>query len=86
MFEEASLFPHLWVGGNFSMVTAGRCGVASEGTRFDDVVALLGIKSLLDRAPLRLFGGERQRVAIGRSLLRSPACCSWTSRSPASTA
>src|SRR5208283_2440596 len=34
---------------------------------------LLGIEHLLSRYPNRLSGGEKQRVAIGRALLASPA-------------
>ena len=47
-----------------------------EGRRFvhfDQVVDLLGIGHLLDRRPAKLSGGEKQRVAIGRALLTSPA-------------
>jgi molybdate transport system ATP-binding protein len=36
------------------------------------VLALLGIRTLLERRPASLSGGERQRVAIGRALLASP--------------
>jgi molybdate transport system ATP-binding protein len=39
---------------------------------FDHVVQLLGIDTLLDRAPPTLSGGEKQRVAIGRALLSKP--------------
>jgi molybdate transport system ATP-binding protein len=35
-------------------------------------VDLLGIDHLLDRRPMKLSGGEKQRVAIGRALLTSP--------------
>ena len=73
VFQEASLFPHLSVRGNllYGHRRALRRG-AEEVTRFDDVVALLGIEGLLDRSPLRLSGGERQRVAVGRALLSQP--------------
>ena len=45
---------------------------APEEIRFDDVVGLMGIGHLLDRATAALSGGERQRVAIGRALLAQP--------------
>jgi molybdate transport system ATP-binding protein len=73
VFQEASLFPHLSVRRNllYGHRRALRRG-RKEATRFDDVVALLGMQGLLDRSPLRLSGGERQRVAVGRALLAQP--------------
>jgi molybdate transport system ATP-binding protein len=73
VFQEASLFPHLSVRRNllYGHRRAMRRGTA-EATRFDEVVALLGMQGLLDRSPLRLSGGERQRVAVGRALLSQP--------------
>lgn len=73
VFQEANLFPHLSVRANLlygHRRTVGR-GVP-ETIREADVVALLGIGHLLDRAPLNLSGGERQRVAVGRALLSQP--------------
>jgi molybdate transport system ATP-binding protein len=73
VFQEASLFPHLSVRGNLgygARGAAGRGGAARIG--FDEVVDLLGLARLLDRAPRTLSGGERQRVAIGRALLSDP--------------
>jgi molybdate transport system ATP-binding protein len=73
VFQEASLFPHLSVRRNllYGHRRAMRRGT-KEATRFDDVVALLGMQGLLERSPLRLSGGERQRVAVGRALLSQP--------------
>jgi molybdate transport system ATP-binding protein len=73
VFQEASLFAHLSVRRNllYGQRRAMRRG-AREVTRFDEVVALLGMEGLLDRSPLRLSGGERQRVAVGRALLSQP--------------
>jgi molybdate transport system ATP-binding protein len=73
VFQEASLFPHLSVRRNllYGQRRALRRG-ARQATRFDEVVGLLGIEGLLERAPLHLSGGERQRVAIGRALLAQP--------------
>ncbi|KQT47528.1 molybdenum ABC transporter ATP-binding protein [Aureimonas sp. Leaf454] len=71
VFQDARLFPHMSVRRN---LIYGRW-FAARGERnasFGDVVELLGLQSLLDRAPQRLSGGERQRVAIGRALLASP--------------
>jgi molybdate transport system ATP-binding protein len=73
VFQEASLFPHLSVRENllYGFRRARKAGVREE-TSLGDIVTLLGIGHLLDRAPERLSGGERQRVAIGRALLSQP--------------
>jgi molybdate transport system ATP-binding protein len=72
VFQEASLFPHLSVRKNL-LYGAARAGGRSTGELgFEDTVALLGIGTLLDRAPAALSGGERQRVAMGRALLSRP--------------
>ena len=40
--------------------------------KFDDVVSLLGLATLIARRTHELSGGERQRVALGRALLAQP--------------
>ncbi|MBI9077773.1 MAG: molybdenum ABC transporter ATP-binding protein [Desulfatibacillum sp.] len=72
VFQDARLFPHLSVKAN---LTYGMRLVphTERYVNFDEVVRLLGIEALLDRRPARLSGGEKQRVAIGRAFLCSPA-------------
>ncbi|OOF70323.1 molybdenum ABC transporter ATP-binding protein ModC [Rodentibacter caecimuris] len=67
VFQDARLFPHYNVKGNlcYGMKNVSRA-------EFDDIIQLLGIEHLLKRYPFSLSGGEKQRVAIGRSLLSSP--------------
>lgn len=73
VFQDASLFTHLSVHKNllYGARRAERSGAAPT-IRSDDVIQLLGIGHLLDRAPAALSGGERQRVAVGRALLSQP--------------
>jgi len=73
VFQEASLFAHLSVRGNllYGYRRALRKG-ARANTTFDEVVELLGIGPLIDRATGELSGGERQRIALGRALLAQP--------------
>ncbi|MGF1764196.1 molybdenum ABC transporter ATP-binding protein ModC [Aliivibrio kagoshimensis] len=67
VFQEARLFPHYKVRGNLNY------GVRrSDPDHFNKIVTLLDIEPLLDRFPISLSGGEKQRVAIGRALLTSP--------------
>lgn len=65
VFQEASLFAHLSVRRNLLYG-------APRGAPIDEIVHLLGLARLLDRATTHLSGGERQRVAIGRALLSQP--------------
>jgi molybdate transport system ATP-binding protein len=73
VFQEASLFTHLSVRRNllYGQRRARKKGVA-ERFQLDEVVELLGIGQLLDRATIELSGGERQRVALGRAFLTQP--------------
>jgi cobalt/nickel transport system ATP-binding protein len=41
-------------------------------SRIDDVLAMLGIAGLADRAPFQLSGGEKKRVAIASVLVMNP--------------
>ena len=73
VFQEASLFAHMSVRQNLLYPSrARRSNPNKPRVGFDEVVDLLGLAALLDRAPERLSGGERQRVAIGRALLSEP--------------
>ncbi|MGO3932244.1 molybdenum ABC transporter ATP-binding protein [Rhodopseudomonas pseudopalustris] len=73
VFQEASLFQHLSVKANLVYgAPRGDAGGAAGVIAFDEVIELLGLARLLDRAPRNLSGGERQRVAIGRALLSQP--------------
>lgn len=69
VFQDARLFPHLTVAQNLTYGPRVR-GRTVEGLA--RVVELLGIGALLARRPAALSGGEKQRVAIGRTLLSQP--------------
>lgn len=70
VFQDARLFPHLTVAQNLDFGTryAPRRATVDRA----EVIALLGLAPLLERAPGGLSGGERQRVALGRALLSGP--------------
>jgi molybdate transport system ATP-binding protein len=71
VFQEGRLLPHLSVRQN---LLYGRffTPAAERRADLDRVVALLDLGHLLERRPLGLSGGEKQRAAIGRALLASP--------------
>ena len=73
VFQDARLFAHLTVRSNLEYgMRRQRRAAGADFSRFDSIVALLGLGPLLDRLPARLSGGEQQRVAIARALLTAP--------------
>ena len=71
VFQDARLFPHMSVEKNllFGWRRSPERAAADEIAR---TVRLLGLETLLGRAPKNLSGGEKSRVALGRALLASP--------------
>jgi multiple sugar transport system ATP-binding protein len=73
-FESYALYPQKTVSENLaSPLKSGRTGKYSESQRtdrIDQVTATLGINHLLKRFPRELSNGQRQRVALGRVLVR----------------
>ncbi len=71
VFQDARLFTHLSVAGNLQFA-AKRAPSGQSKITLDEVVSALGLEPLLARKPTTLSGGEKQRVAIGRTLLTQP--------------
>jgi len=73
-FESYALYPQKTVSDNLaSPLKSGRTGKYTEGQRterIDQVTTTLGINHLLKRFPRELSNGQRQRVALGRVLVR----------------
>jgi len=69
IFQDYQLFPHLSVERNLRF---GQRRANHPPARFEHVVEVLELGSLLNRTPASLSGGEKQRVALGRALLRGP--------------
>lgn len=71
VFQDAQLFPHKNVKQNLLF---GFKHIAPHLRQFevDYIVELLKLGHLLQRMPIKLSGGEKQRVALGRALLYSP--------------
>jgi multiple sugar transport system ATP-binding protein len=73
-FESYALYPQQTVLDNLaSPLRSGRTGhysKAEQQARIDAVTTTLGINQLLGRFPRELSNGQRQRVALGRVLVR----------------
>ena len=73
MFQNYALFPHMTVGENMGFGLKLRKAPADEiGRRVRETAKLLGIEGLLGRYPGEMSGGQRQRAALGRAILRRP--------------
>ncbi|MBC8101369.1 MAG: ABC transporter ATP-binding protein [Cytophagales bacterium] len=73
IFQSFSLYPHMTVRENLSFpLRAVRTAQMEIEARVTEVARVLRIERLLDRKPGKLSGGEMQRVAIGRAIVRRP--------------
>lgn len=73
VFQNYALYPHMKVRDNLAF------GLKLQGLpksevelRVDDAAKLLEIEPLLDRYPRQLSGGQSQRVAVGRAIVKKP--------------
>ena len=73
VFQSYALFPHMTVADNIGFPLSIRKITKDEITkRVREITDLLKISSLLERKPRELSGGEQQRVALGRAIIRKP--------------
>ncbi|MFN8487622.1 MAG: ABC transporter ATP-binding protein [Caldilineaceae bacterium] len=74
-FESYALYPHMTVQENiaFPLKAPGRKFSSNEvAQRVKSVAETLNIHTLLDRLPQHLSNGQKQRVALGRAMVREP--------------
>jgi multiple sugar transport system ATP-binding protein len=73
VFQSFSLYPHMTVYENIAFpLRATRASRSDLDRAVRDIAAVLRIEALLGRKPSALSGGDMQRVAIGRALVRRP--------------
>ncbi|MCY4335048.1 MAG: ABC transporter ATP-binding protein [Litoreibacter sp.] len=73
VFQMFALYPHMNVRKNISYPLASQ-GMprAQIKNKVAEVAKILGIEDILDRPVGGLSGGDRQRVALGRAIVREP--------------
>ncbi|KKF40003.1 glycerol-3-phosphate ABC transporter ATP-binding protein [Halorubrum saccharovorum] len=74
VFQNYALYPHMTGRRNitFGMKSSGDFTDEEIERRVEDAAETLDIVDLLDRKPEAMSGGERQRVALGRAIVRDP--------------
>ena len=76
VFQQYSLYPHLSVFDNLAFPLRSPLRKISEAdikTKVVEIARMLRIEDKLQSPATKLSGGQMQRVAIGRALVRSPA-------------
>jgi molybdate/tungstate transport system ATP-binding protein len=73
LFQDFAIFPHMSVRENISYpIRSKGLGRRQVSTLVDAQAKAMEIGHLLDRVPKTLSGGELQRVALARTLIRKP--------------
>ena len=76
-FQGYNLFPALTARQQLELVlTLGNHATAGHARRrAEEMLAVLGLADKAHLRPSQLSGGEKQRVAVGRALIKSPTFC-----------
>ena len=78
-FETYNLYAHLSVYENIAFPLRAperkeKLSKEEERRKVEEVADFLGIKRLLNRKPVQLSGGEKQRVSLARAMVRECEC------------
>jgi len=74
LYQSYALYPRMSVRQNIGFGLRMRGLPEHEiAARVEKVAAILGLRDLLEQVPPRISPAERQRVAIGRAIVRQPA-------------
>lgn len=75
VFQMFALYPHMSVRGNiiYPLISQGMRRKEANA-RVNEVGRILEIQHMLDKPVGGLSGGDRQRVALGRAIVREPKC------------
>lgn len=73
MFQSYALFPHMTVSQNIIFgLRQEKLSKEEIASRVDEVLDLVKMRNFRDRKPHQLSGGQSQRVALARSLVKRP--------------
>jgi ABC-type sugar transport system ATPase subunit len=73
VFQSYALYPHLTLFENIAFpLRLKRAAHAEIGQKVRQTADLLGIGQILDRRPAQVSGGQQQRAALARALVKEP--------------
>ncbi len=73
VFQSYALYPHMSVADNMGFaLKLAKVSKSDIERRVGEAAEVLGLTEYLQRKPKALSGGPRQRVAMGRAIVRSP--------------
>jgi len=73
VFQSYALYPHMTIYDNMAFpLKLRRCPRDEIVKAVKETAQLLGLSELLDRKPKQLSGGQMQRVALSRAIVRQP--------------
>src|SRR5438105_12662459 len=73
VFQSYALYPHMSVRQNIAFgLRMRKVSKAEQARRVEEIAKILGLTEHLDRRPAQLSGVQRQRVAMGRAIVREP--------------
>jgi len=74
VFQSALLYPHLTARDNIRIsLRISRISKQDIDRQVEEAAKLLDIHGLLDKLPFHMSGGERQRVATAKAIVRNPS-------------
>jgi putative ABC transport system ATP-binding protein len=73
VFQKYNLLPTLSAADNIAIARDIAGNHNAVDPKFDEILALLGIRERMHHKPRALSGGEQQRVAIARAIVNHPA-------------
>ncbi|MDK1273576.1 ATP-binding cassette domain-containing protein, partial [Cronobacter sakazakii] len=73
VFQNYALYPHMTVRENLAFgLKLSKLPKDQINRQVDEAAKILELEELLDRLPRQLSGGQAQRVAVGRAIVKKP--------------
>ncbi|WP_226571467.1 ABC transporter ATP-binding protein [Mangrovibacter yixingensis] len=73
VFQNYALYPHMTVRENLAFgLKLSKLPKEQINAHVDEAAKILELEDLLDRLPRQLSGGQAQRVAVGRAIVKKP--------------